>query len=90
MSIKLKYNRPKENLIFSVKDLTDAYEEEMGDAIFYLIQDLNIATAQNNHNNLVQALNGLKEITDSQDLENLNKVTYKLLGLVDMDYISGD
>ena len=90
MSINLKYNRPKENLIFSVKKLTDAFECDMSDAIFYLIQDLNIATAQNNHNDLVKALNGLKEIIDSQNLDDLSKLTYKLLGLVDMDYISGD
>ena len=90
MRIKLKYNQPKENLIFAVKKLTDAYECEMGDDIFYYIQDINIATAQNNHNNLVKALNGLKEAVNSQDLDDLSKAAYRLLARVDMDYISGD
>ena len=89
MSIKIKYNQPREKLIFAVKDITDAYNCEMGEDIFYYIQDINIATASNNHNDLVDALNGLKGAIDNQD-NDLTKAAYRLLNQVDMDYMSGD
>ena len=85
MRIKLKNNQPREILIFTVKHLTDAFESEMSDTIFYFTQDIEAATAQNNHNKLVEALNGLKGVIDSQELDDLGRLTYRLIGLVDMD-----
>ena len=85
MRIKLKNNQPREVLIFTVKKLTDAFEDEMSDTIFYFTQDIEAATAQNNHNKLVEALNGLKGVIDSQELDDLGRLTYRLIGLVDMD-----
>ena len=85
MRIKLKNNQPREILIFTVKKLTDAFEDEMSDTIFYFTQDIEAATAQNNHNNLVQAINGLKRDIDNQEYNDLSKALYRLIGLVDMD-----
>lgn len=85
MNVKLKGNQTRENLIFSVKQLTDAYEYEMGDDIFYYIQDVNIATAQDRHKDLVEALNGLEGAIATQETNDLKKHVYRLLGQVDME-----
>lgn len=68
MNVKLKGNQTRENLIFSVKQLTVAYEYEMSEQAFYHLQDLVIASAQDNHKDLVQALNGLMGTLDNGDM----------------------
>ena len=94
MKIKLKHNQPRESLIFNVKDLTDTYDYMVDDTIDETIDDyihdIVAATAQNKHEYLVEALNGLKGAVATQELNGLKKPLYRLLGRVDMDYAYGD
>ena len=87
MSIKLKRNQARENLVFTVKKLSDAYKYEMGEEVSYYIQDIIVATAQNNHNDLLEALHDLRvAIENKQGCNDLNKFINKLSDILVMEY----
>ena len=88
MKIKLKRNQKRENLIFNVKKLATIYDCTctiddiiIGDHI----QDVIIATTQNNLVELVQALKGLRNAIDKQEYNDLGRITYRILGQVDIE-----
>ena len=88
MKIKLRENQKRENLIFSVKELTDIYDDMIDniidDTIDYHVHDIVTATAQNDHSKLIQALNGFKDAISSQENnDKLINITDKLIDMMD-------